>query len=43
MLGTDFYDGEYKNGKRHGLGELTNEEGDVVKAMWENNEITRKI
>jgi hypothetical protein len=43
MLGTDFYDGEYKNGKRHGLGELTNEEGDVTKAIWENNEIVKKI
>lgn len=43
MIGTDFYDGNFKNGRKHGVGELTNEEGDVIKALWENNEIKKVI
>jgi hypothetical protein len=43
MIGTDFYDGEFKNGRRHGEGELTNEDGDVIKAIWENNEIIKQL
>lgn len=43
MIGTDFYDGEFKNGRRHGVGELTTEDGDVIKAIWMNNEMTKEL
>lgn len=32
-----------KNGKKHGEGELTNEEGDNIKGIWENNKLIKII
>lgn len=37
LIGDDFYTGQFKNGKRHGQGELTDSEGNVTLALWENN------
>ena len=34
MKGCDFYVGEFFAGKKHGEGELTNEEGDTIRAIW---------
>lgn len=36
MIGTAFYDGEFKNGVRHGEGTLTNEDGEVILAIWQD-------
>ena len=34
MMGDDFYVGQFKNGVKHGEGELTNGEGTVVRGVW---------
>lgn len=36
MIGTDFYDGQFVRGKRHGEGEITDEEGNVRVSRWED-------
>ncbi len=41
MIGTDFYDGDFKNGRKHGIGELTNQDGEMIKALFENNQIKK--
>lgn len=43
MIGEDFFDGEFKNGKKHGEGELTTGEGDIIRGIWENNELKKKL
>ena len=34
MINDLFYVGDFKNGKKHGEGELTNEEGDLIRGIW---------
>ena len=41
MIGEDFYDGQFKNGVKHGEGTLTDGEGEVVKAIWLDGKIMR--
>ena len=43
MVGEDFFVGQFKNGKKHGEGELTNGEGDVIKGIWDNNNLVKII
>ena len=43
MIGTDFYDGEFKNGVRHGEGTLTNEDGEVILAIWQDGKSIKVI
>ena len=43
MMGNDFYEGEFKNGKRHGEGELIDEEGDTTRGIWDNGILIKRI
>jgi hypothetical protein len=43
MIGGEYYNGEFKNGKRHGEGELNNEEGDLIRGIWEDGIIKKTI
>ena len=43
MIGTAFYDGEFKNGVRHGEGTLTNEDGEVILAIWQDGKSIKVI
>jgi hypothetical protein len=36
MIGTDFYDGNFKRGKRDGEGEITDEGGNVRVSKWKD-------
>lgn len=36
MFGDEFFVGEFKNGLKNGEGELTDGEGDTIRAIWEN-------
>ncbi|CAD8134822.1 unnamed protein product [Paramecium octaurelia] len=38
-----FYDGQFKNNKRHGIGKSKNEKGQVQIAQWENDKLVKVL
>lgn len=43
MINGVFFEGTFKKGKKHGMGEETNEDGDTIKGVWKNNVLIEKI
>lgn len=43
MINGIFYTGSWTKGKKHGMGEETDEDGNTVKGIWKNNVLIEKI
>lgn len=43
MIKEEFYNGQFKNGKKHGEGELNTEEGDFIRGIWEDGNLKKTI
>lgn len=38
-----YYEGEFSKGMKHGIGEETDEDGNVTKGIWKNNILFQTI
>lgn len=43
MIDGNYYSGTFSKGKKHGLGELTDEEGVTTKGVWKHNKLIETI
>lgn len=43
MINKIYYEGTFSKGKKHGIGEMVDEDGNTKKGIWKNNELEEEF